>query len=445
MAIPVEMPKLGNTVEECILAGWRKKKGESVAEGEILADIETDKATFELASPASGTFLEAFFGEGALVPVYTNVCVIGAPGEDVEAFRPKQVAAAAPTKTAPAVTPAAPTKTAPATAPAAAPAVAAPAAPAVPAAPAPVYASPRARRFAEERGLALPATPGSGPGGRVLEADVRALYRGTPRVSSLARKHLQAGWELRGAGTGPNGMVLARDLGEPPIRMTKIRETTARRMRESLATTAQYTLNSVADARGLLSLRKKIKAAREKKAAIADININDEVMFAVIQALKKMPELNCELIDGKIYRRPEIHLGFACDTEKGLLVPVVRNCGKISIGELSERVKALTAQAQQGTLGADDMAGATFTVSNLGNLGITSFTPILNPPQVAILGVDAIEPRPVRQKSRVVFIDHIGLSLTCDHQVIDGAPGARFLAVLREQIETIESIVDWKL
>jgi pyruvate dehydrogenase E2 component (dihydrolipoamide acetyltransferase) len=216
-------------------------------------------------------------------------------------------------------------------------------------------------------------------------------------------------------------------------------------MRESLTTTAQYTMNTAADARGLLSLRKKVKAAREMKAALADININDEVMFAVILALKKMPELNCELIDGKIYRRSEIHLGFACDTDKGLLVPVVRNCEKISIGELSERVKALTAQAQQGALGADDMSGGTFTVSNLGSLGITSFTPILNPPQVAILGVDTIEPRPVRQKSRVVFVDHIGLSLTCDHQIIDGAPGARFLKVLREQIEAIESLVDLKL
>jgi pyruvate dehydrogenase E2 component (dihydrolipoamide acetyltransferase) len=445
MAIPVEMPKLGNTVEECILAGWRKKKGESVAEGEILADIETDKATYELPSPASGTCLQAFFGEGSLVPVYTNVCVIGAPGEDVEAFRPKPVAAAAPAKAVPPASKISVPASRPTAAPAAAPAAAAPVAPVAYAAPAQVFASPRARRFASERGLALPATPGSGPGGRVLEADVRALYRGSPRLSSLARKHLEAGWELKGPGSGINEMVLARDLGEPPIRMTKIRETTARRMRESLATTAQYTLHSVADARGLLSLRKKIKAARDKKAAIADININDEVMFAVIQALKKMPELNCELIDGKIYRRSEIHLGFACDTEKGLLVPVVRNAEKISIGELSERVKALTAQAQKGTLGADDMAGATFTVSNLGNLGITSFTPILNPPQVAILGVDTIEPRPVRQKSRVVFVDHIGLSLTCDHQVIDGAPGARFLKVLREQIETIESIVDLKL
>ncbi len=444
MATPVEMPKLGNTVEECILAGWRKKKGESVAEGDILADIETDKATFELTSPAGGTFLEAFFGEGSLVPVYANVCVIGAPGENVEAFRPKPVAAAAPVKAAPAASPATTPVHRPAAVTAAVPAVSAPA-PAVQAAPSQIYASPRARRFAAERGLALPATPGSGPGGRILEEDVRALYQGSPRVSSLAKKHLEAGWELKGAGSGMGRMVLARDLGEPPIRMSKIRETTARRMRESLATTAQYTLNSAADARGLLSLRKKVKAARDKGAAVADITINDAVMFAVIHALKQMPELNCELIDGKIYRRSEIHLGFACDTEKGLLVPVVRNCEKISINELSGQIKALAAQAQQGSLGADDMAGATFTISNLGNLGITSFTPILNPPQVAILGVDTIEPRPVRQKSRVVFVDHIGLSLTCDHQIIDGAPGARFLKVLREQIEKIESIVDLKL
>jgi len=433
------MPKLGNTVEECILAGWKKKKGDSVAEGDILADIETDKATFELQAPAGGTLLEVFFGEGSLVPVYANVCVIGSPGESVEAFRPAQAAA-----TPPAPKAAAPAVAAVVAASPAAAVVAGPPAAAVYAAPQQVFLSPRARRFAAEHDLAPPATPGSGPGGRVLEEDLRRIYHGAPKISPLARKHLQAGYEVKGAGSGINHMILARDLGEPPIRMSKIREMTARRMRESLSSTAQYTLHATADATALLALRSKIKAARES-VAIPDININDAVLFAVVKALLGMPELNAELIDGKIYRRSQIHLGFACDTDKGLLVPVVRNCEKISIGELAERVKDLTSRAQQGALTADDMAGATFTVSNLGNLGVHSFTPILNPPQVAILGVDSIELKPVRRDGRVEFIDHIGLSLTCDHQVIDGAPGARFLKVLREQIENIESIADLKL
>ena len=441
MAIPVEMPKLGNTVEECILAGWKKRKGESVAEGEILADIETDKATFELPSPAAGTLLEVFFGEGSLVPVFANVCVIGNPGESVDEFRPAQ--AAAPALTPKAAAPAAPRAAAKAAAVPAPVAAGAPAAAAY-AAPQQVFLSPRARRFAKEHGLAPPASPGSGPGGRVLEEDLRQIYFGSPRVSSLAKKHLEGGYEIRGAGSGANHMVLARDLGEPPIRMSKIREMTARRMRESLASTAQYTLHSSADATGLLALRAKVKAAR-KSADIPDININDAVLFAVVKSLLRMPELNAELIGGKIYQRSEIHLGFACDTDKGLFAPVVRNCEKATIGELAAAVKELTARAQQGTLTPDELAGATFTVSNLGNLGIHSFTPIISPPQVAILGVDSIELKPVRAKSRVRYVDYIGLSLTCDHQVIDGAPGARFLKVLREQIENIEAIAELKL
>jgi pyruvate dehydrogenase E2 component (dihydrolipoamide acetyltransferase) len=197
-------------------------------------------------------------------------------------------------------------------------------------------------------------------------------------------------------------------------------------------------MHTSADATGLLLLRRKIKAALPPGAA-PDVNIGDMVMFAAVKALIEMPEVNAELIDGKLYRRAGIHMGFACDTEKGLLVPVVRNCEKLSLAELSARVKELARRAVAGGIGADDLTGGTFTVSNLGNLGVQSFTPILNPPQVAILGVDAIELKAVRREGRVEFVDHIGLSLTCDHQVIDGAPGARFLKVVRERIENIES------
>ena len=145
-----------------------------------------------------------------------------------------------------------------------------------------------------------------------------------------------------------------------------------------------------------------------------------------------MPALNAELIDGKLYRRPAVHLAFACDTDRGLLAPVIRNAQSLSLVELAARARELAAAATAGAIAADDLAGATFTVSNLGGLGIESFTPILNPPQVGILGVEAIRLQPVRRGGEVDFIDHIGLSLTCDHQVIDGAPGARFLAVLRQ-------------
>jgi pyruvate dehydrogenase E2 component (dihydrolipoamide acetyltransferase) len=366
--------------------------------------------------------------------VFTNICVIGSPGENVEPFRPGEKAPAPASEPQPLAGARGPvTSTEPR--PQGAVAVGEPEA---------AFLSPRARRLASERGY-LPALPsGSGPGGRILERDLRAAYAAAPRVSSLARQQMAAGYEARRAGSGINGMILARDLDAPPVGMSGVRGRIAQRMRESLATTAQYTLNASADATGLLALRSKIKKARDS-AGFPDINLNDLVMFATIKALIEMPELNAELIDGKLYRRPEIHLGFACDTDRGLLVPVIRNCGGMPLEELSAKVRQLTDQAIQGGISPDDLAGATFTVTNLGNLGIDSFTPIINPPQVAVLGVDAIQLKPVRTEGRVEFVDHIGLSLTCDHQVIDGAPGARFLKVLRGKIESIESLSGLKL
>ena len=422
MATPVEMPKLGNTVEECILAKWRKKRGDPVSSGEILADIETDKASFELAASASGIVLETFFEQGALIPVFTNICVIGDPGEPFEPFRPK---AAAPVE---ALAEKPPVKTA---------------------APAPRTGqeavaregslSPRAGRFAAEHDFRPERVAGSGPGGRILEQDLKHLYRSQPRQSFLARKLVREGYQAQPAGSGINDMIVARDLGEPPVPMTGIRQRIAQRMWESLAMSAQYTLNSSASATGLLRLREKIKSVHETRA-VADVNLNEMVMFAAVKALVEMPQLNAELVDGKICQHSRINLGFASDTPRGLLVPVVKGCEKLSLEELSACVKRLSGQAGAGSLSLDDLEGATFTVSNLGNLGIESFTPILNPPQVALLGVNSIELKPVRMDGKVEFVERIGLSLTCDHQVIDGAPGARFLKLLASLIENIEDV-----
>jgi pyruvate dehydrogenase E2 component (dihydrolipoamide acetyltransferase) len=218
--------------------------------------------------------------------------------------------------------------------------------------------------------------------------------------------------------------------------MSGIRATIARRMRESLATTAQYTLHTSANAGGLLLLRAKIKAS----TGVPDININDLVTFCAIQALLDVPDVNVEFIDGKVHKHREVHMAFACDTPRGLMVPVVRDAHKLTAGQLSVKMKELTAQAVKGTISPDDLSGGTFTVSNLGGLGIESFTPVLNPPQVAILGVDSIQLKPVRREGRIEFIDAIGLSITFDHQVIDGAPGARFLRVVKEKIENVESL-----
>ena len=210
-------------------------------------------------------------------------------------------------------------------------------------------------------------------------------------------------------------------------------------MRNSLATTAQYTMHAAADATGLLSLRARIKAL-DKLDEFPAIGINEMVVFCVVRALEAVPEMNVEFFDGAIYQPSGIHIGFACDTSRGLLVPVVRDSQKLTLIELALKIKSLSKQAIEGSIGPADLSGGTFTISNLGSFGVESFTPILNPPQVAILGVNTIVLKPVRRDGSVVFVEHIGLSLTCDHQVVDGALGAKFLKFVIEKIEDIESI-----
>ncbi len=450
MATPVLMPKQGNTVEECLLAKWRKKKGATVAAGEIIADIETDKASFEIEAPVAGTLLETFFDEGVLVPVQVAICAIGNAGEDVSAFRsagaaaPAEMAATA----APASTPAIALVT---PAPVAAPAPV----PAAPAADRPL--SPRARKFVAEHPFVVPAAlAGTGAGGRIVEADVKAAYAESARLSPVAAAMQAAGIAAPAAGTGVGGLVRGEDMGRAVapaaakadavadqtegVPQTQIRKIISSRLVESLQTLAQYTLNASADATALLAIRKRVKENAEK-LGLADISINDMVNFAAIKALKLHPAVNAEFIGGKVYTRPAVNFGFACDTPKGLMVPVIRNAQNLTLNQLAAATKAMAKAAQEGKINPDDLAGGTFTVSNLGVFGISSFTPVINAPQVAILGVCGLELKPVRRKSgEVVFAEHIGFSLTLDHRVIDGAPGAKFLKTLREIIESFDLV-----
>jgi pyruvate dehydrogenase E2 component (dihydrolipoamide acetyltransferase) len=356
MATPVELPQFGTTVEECVITRWVKQKGDAVAAGDLVAEIETDKTTFEVIAPVGGTLLETFFAEGAVVPVFTKICVIGSDGEVVDRFRPDASASARPE------IPASYGETSPK----------------------------RPRSQSREGGPVAPST--------------RAPWR--PRARNFNQQR-----------TAPLGA----------------RATIARRMCESLATTAQYTLHSSANAAGLVAVRTQAKA----DATTAEITIGDLVAHCTVQALLEIPALNAEFIDGRFNPHTAVHLGFACDTDRGLLVPVVHHAHELSLRDLSVRMKALGKRAVDGTISPDDLRGGTFTISNLGSLGIEGFTPIINPPQVAILGIGAIQPRPVRVAAAIEFVDTIALSLTCDHQAVDGAPGARFLRRLREKIETV--------
>lgn len=347
MATPIEMPKLGNTVEECLIARWLKQSGDAVAEGEIIAEIETDKATFELTAPVGGTLLGTFFQDGELVPVYANVCVVGNPGESIDEYRPQKTAGASAVR---------PQSKAGAIRQDALEAVlSAPAVMQAAVTPIQVSLSPRARRFAEEHNFFPKSITGTGPGGRILEEDLKRLYYHSPHNSSLAEKMIDDGYELRGEGSGTNGMVLAGDLNSPPVKMSTIRERIARRMRDSLSTTAQYTMNASADATGLLALRGRIKAREQD--GFPSININEMVIFCAVKALAAVPEVNVEFVDGKIYRHAGIHVGFACDTPKGLLVPVIRDSQALTLPELALKVKTLTRQAAEGVIAPDDLSG----------------------------------------------------------------------------------------
>jgi len=443
MATPIIMPKQGNSVEECLLSKWRIKEGDQVALGDIIGDIETDKAVFELEANAAGIVLALFWEEGDLVPVLTNICVIGEAGEDVDPFRPE-----ADTEGGSAVLEEASTiekgddeNAAPSAQQMSEP---------LPAA----HLSPRARKFMAKHPFNLPSTlRGTGAGGRIIERDVIEAFRQAPRLSSTAEPMQANGIAAPAVGTGVGGMIRAADMGKEvtaggttvtedvieEIKFSNIRRIIAARLHDSLASTAQYTLNAEADVTGLLALRKQIKE-HGRVLGLPNITLGDMVMFALIKALEKHPEINAEFADNVIRRHSAVHLGFACDTERGLMVPVIHNVQTMSLPQMAFRVRELAKQANSGALNPDLLAGGTFTVSNLGAFGISNFTPVINTPQVGVLGVGTTILRAVRQADKVVYRDFMQFSLTLNHMVVDGAPGARFLQTLTELIENFGQV-----
>jgi pyruvate dehydrogenase E2 component (dihydrolipoamide acetyltransferase) len=335
-------------------------------------------------------------------------------------------------------------------------AVAAPVAAApVPAAPtAGAGSSPRAREAAAAKGVDLSAIAGSGPGGLVIERDVAAAPRMTPAAAA-------AGGTLPTTGTGLAGTITAADraapAAQPPasspqppaapvagavtdIPVKSIRKVIAERMRQSIGSTAQLTLNTTAKATAMNALRARYKAAGES-VGLAAPSVNDLILLAVARTLPKFPAVNAHFLGDKIRQFSDIHLGVAVDTERGLMVPVVKDAGRKSVAEIGKDVKALAKACQEGSAKPEQLSGSTFTVTNLGALGIEHFTPVLNVPEVAILGVGGIVLRPYEGPKGVEFIPSIALSLTIDHQGLDGAPAARFLQALVKAIEAIDLVV----
>ena len=446
MATIVVMPQLGNSVESCIIVEWMIAEGDTVSVDQTLASIETDKSTMEVPSTAEGTVLKLLWEEGDEVPVKDPLIIVGEPGEDISGLVPGGDAAPAEAD-------------APAEQAAAAPEAAAPAFATERATGA---VSPRARALAASNGVDASAiAEGSGPHGRVIERDVAAAITAGPALTSAAR----AAGVSAAEGTGIGGRVSVADAARVPEAapapassapaapaadfpgastsspLKGVRKVVAKRMMESLTSTAQLTLNTSANAAGILAMRKKVKNADES-LGLNKITLNDLVCFAVSRTLLKYPVFNAHLEDGVLTEFEQVHLGFACDTPRGLLVPVIRSAQSLGLKAFSDEAKRLAGGAIDGTLPPDYLGGGTFTVSNIGSFGIETFTPVINLPQTAILGVGAITPRPALAPDGTVGVEQrLNLSLTIDHQVIDGADGARFLRDLVAAIENIDVTV----
>ncbi|MBF0246074.1 MAG: 2-oxo acid dehydrogenase subunit E2 [Planctomycetes bacterium] len=433
MAEAVILPKQGNTVEECILNSWKVAVGDEVRAGQVIAEIETDKATFEVESTAAGKVLALLHEAGSVVPVLANICIVGAAGEDISAFSTAEKAISGEPVPARENAPPAPDNK--------------PETPSV--VPAPLSgpgsakgSSPRARNLAHEKGVEIGGVSGSGPGGRVIARDVEAAVADGAVLSPLARKlAAEDGLLAPSRGSGIGGRVLAADLfaaapvapaGEvEEVKISGVRKLIAERMRHSLESTAQLTLNTSANCSRMLALRKRFKATSDGRAAIT---LGDMIMYAVSRTLRAHPDLNSTFENGLWRKVRDVHLGFACNTKRGLMVPVVRGAHRLSLLAMAESIKDLAAQADGGQIAPDLLSGGTFTVTNLGVLGIESFTPVLNAPQTAILGVGSVELKPMRENGEIIFSDRINLSLTIDHQVVDGWQASLFLKELAAEL-----------
>jgi pyruvate dehydrogenase E2 component (dihydrolipoamide acetyltransferase) len=427
MATTVIMPKQGQSVESCVIVSWKKRAGDHVKAGEIICEVETDKATFEVESPAEGTLLAIFHEVGSDVPVLEPIAAIGTPGEKVEALRAGSAAAAAAAAAAPAPTAvgaAAPKQAVPAAAPAAG------------AADGRIKASPRAKALASSLGVSLAGIAGTGPGGRIIVRDVP--------TSGAAGTRATASSGAPAAAAAARASQPAAPLAEGEVRelkVTGVRKLIAERMLASLQGTAQLTMNLTADARALQDLRKKFKESPES-LGLREVTINDMVLFAVTRALTQHPDLNAVFVGDTIRQHASVHLGFAVDTPRGLMVPVIRNAHALSLREIAREAGRLIKGCREGGVRPEELSGGTFTVTNLGAFGIQSFTPVLNAPQVGIIGVDTIAPAPhIAADGSVSFVPHIGLSLTVNHQVVDGAPGARFLQTLAADIARFDLLL----
>lgn len=420
MAEVVYMPKLSDTMTEGVVATWTKNVGDAVKSGEVLAEIETDKATMEFESFYDGVLLHIGVPTGQAAPVNSVLAIIGEAGEDISAVLANAAAGApgAATAAPEAQTPAAVAETPD-------PVAAAPVAPAAPAAPAPVaqapvannservLASPLAKKLAAERGIAIEAVAGTGENGRIVKRDIDHYVPYTPAANVASYV------------AAPAGTVSYTD--EP---ISQMRKTIARRLAESKFTAPHFYLTLDIDMDAAIATRKGLNSLDGVK-----VSFNDMVIKAVAMALRKHPAINSAWMGDFIRRNEHVNIGVAVAVDEGLLVPVVRFADGKGLTQIAAEVREYAQKAKDKKLQPADWEGNTFTISNLGMFGIESFTAIVNPPDACILAIGGIKEVPVVKNGQVVPGNVMKVTLSCDHRVVDGASGAAFLQTFKTYME----------
>jgi pyruvate dehydrogenase E2 component (dihydrolipoamide acetyltransferase) len=390
---------------EGVLAKWHKKVGDTIKPGEVIAEVETDKATMDLEAYDKGTILQISAPEGSKVAINGCIAIVGEPGEKVDSFSsPAPVASAAPpAKTA--------TSSAPAPAPVAAPAVA-------PVNMGRVKISPLAKKVAAEKGVDVTRVAGTGPGGRIVRRDVEGAGGGAGRVSL--------------------GIFGGKPIAQEGVRpVSQMRAAIARRLVESKTTAPHFYVEREVDTSPLVKLRASANAALEMAGEKLKLSVNDFVLKAAVEALRRVPGVNCSWEGSSIRQHGAVHLAFAVALPDGLITPVIRNAHAKDFRTIAREAKDLGAKAKAGKLQPEEYTGGTFTVSNLGMVGVERFSAILNPPQAAILAVGATIKKPVvASNGAIVPGERMSLTVSADHRVVDGLMAGEFLKALVEVLES---------
>ena len=418
-AKPITMPKAGITVESCILTKWNVKVGDKVKVGDVMFSYETDKSSFDFQAEIEGEVLALFCEEGDEVPVLTNVCAVGEHGDNPAPLAPNGAVANAPVAEVVAPVVSAPQTSAPATT-------------ATTNNDGKIFVSPRAKNLAEKLGVDVKDATPTGPNGRIIERDIRA--------ASVAPKAAPAPAEVKApvAETKADVTVKAsEDLKAfKDEKMSNIRKVIAKNMVMSLSTMAQLTHTISFDCTNVMAFRKFLKDNAET-LKLPPITINNIIVYAASRVLKKHRDLNAHLINGDTMRYFEhVNMGIATDTPRGLLVPTLFGADTMTLSEIAVKSKKLSQDAIDGKLAPEFLTGGSFTISNVGTMGIESFTPVVNPPQTGILGVNTLETRvKIGKEGEIVPYTAMALSLSYDHRALDGAPASRFLKDLKDYLE----------